>query len=228
METSLHREIKEWYGNAPGARTEVGVQGYRIDAVSSEGELVEVQSGPLGPLRPKLRRLLGEHRIRVVKPVPLTRRIVRRARRDGVDASARLSPKRGSVLDVFDDLIGLTTVFPHANLSVEIWGVDIDEVRVNRKRWPGYMVVDRRLRQLVEKTVLRTANELWTLLPEDMPDPFTTRELAERLERPSAFAQRVAYCLRLTGAARVLGKRGRFPLYSRTTVSETARAGECA
>ena len=138
METSLHRQIKELYGaQRRGADRSVGLHGYRIDAVSSEGELVEVQSGPLGPLRAKLRCLLGEHQVRVIKPVALTRRIVRRARRDGADLSARLSPKRGAVLDVFDDLIGLSTVFPHANLCVEVWGVDIDEVRVMRRPAAG-------------------------------------------------------------------------------------------
>lgn len=215
METSLHRQIKEGFGAGPGARTEVVLNGFRIDAVSAEGELIEVQSGALGPLRAKLRRLLGGHRIRVIKPVVLRRRVVRRARRDGKDLSSRLSPKRGAVLDVFDDLIGLTSVFPHPNLSVEVWGVEIDEVRVPRRRWPGYAVVDRRLREVADKTVLRDSAALWTLLPEDVVDPFTTRDLADGLERSLAFAQRVAYCLQHAGAARLLGKRGRFQLYAR-------------
>jgi hypothetical protein len=215
LETSLHRQIKERFADGCGGRTEVVVRGYRIDAVTSDGELVEVQSGALGPLRGKLRQLLTGHRVRVVKPVVITRRLVRRARRDGADLSSRLSPKRGAVLDVFDDLIGLRAVFPHPNLSLEIWGVEIEEVRVPRRRWPGYAVVDRRLRGVAGKTVVRAPVELWGLLPAGLEDPFTTRELADRLNRPLAFAQRVAYCLRHAGAARSLGKRGRFQLYAR-------------
>lgn len=215
METSLHRQIKEAFGTVAGGRTEVVVRGFRIDAVSAEGELIEVQSGALGPLRGKLRRLLDGHRVRVIKPVVLTRRVVRRARNDGADLSARLSPKRGAVLDVFDDLIGLRTIFPHPNLSLEVWGVAIDEVRVPRRRGPGYAVVDRSLRAVDGKTTLRDPAELWGLLPGDLVDPFTTRDLADRLERPLAFAQRVAYCLRHAGAARALGRQGRFELYAR-------------
>ena len=214
METSLHRQIKEDLGT--GGRTEAFVHGFRIDAVSADGELIEVQSGALGPLRRKLRQLLGGHRVRVIKPVVLRRRVVRRVRRDGADLSSRLSPKRGAVVDVFDDLIGLRAVFPHPNLSLEVWGVEIDEVRIPRRRWPGYAVVDRRLREVAAKAILRTPAELWGLLPSDVVDPFTTHDLAEGLRRPLAFAQRVAYCLRHAGAARSLGKRGRFHLYTRS------------
>lgn len=218
METSLHRELKERYGPGSGAggRLEVSVGGYRIDAVADDGELVEVQSGALGPLCPKVGRLLSGGRVRVVKPVVLARRVVRRARRDGADLSARFSPKRGALLDVFDDLVGFVRVFPHPNLRLEVLGVVIDEVRVARRRWPGYAVVDRTLREVTGGVALRSADDLWTLLPDGLDGPFTTRELAERLGRPVHFAQRVAYCLRLTGAAEAVSKQGNRRIYVRS------------
>ena len=61
METSLHRSLKERYATGGDGRSEVPIRGYRIDAVDEAGRLVEVQSGPLGPLRGKLGRLLPEH-----------------------------------------------------------------------------------------------------------------------------------------------------------------------
>ena len=45
--------------------------------------------------------------------------------------------------------------------------------------------------------------------------PFSTIDLAQRLGRPVWFAQRVAYCLRKTGAARVVGKTGNRLVYLR-------------
>lgn len=194
---------------------EVAVKGYRIDAVAPDGALVEVQSGALGPLRAKLHRLLPEHRIRVIKPVVVERRVVRRARRDGADLSARRSPKRGSLLDVFDDLIGLARTFPHPNLTVDVLAVEIDEVRVPRRRWPGHQVVDRLLRTVVATVSLRDAADLWSLLPVALDGSFTTFDLADRLGRPLAFAQRVGYCLRLSGAAEMVGKRGNRLVYSK-------------
>jgi hypothetical protein len=217
METSLHRSLKERYAAGGDGRAEVPVRGYRIDAIDDTGRLVEVQSGPLAPLRGKLCRLLPDHRIRIVKPVILRRRVVRRLRPDGPDLSSRSSPKRGAMHDVFDDLVGVVRVFPHANLDIEILGVAIDEIRMPRRRRPGYCVADRRLGAIDSTAMLACADDLWALLPDDCDgrEPFTTFDLAKRLDRPPWFAQRVAYCLRITGAARVVGKIGNRLVYAR-------------
>jgi hypothetical protein len=217
METSLHRSLKERYATGGSGRPEVAFQGFRIDAVDEAGRLVEVQSGPLGPLRGKLRRLLLDHRVRIVKPVILRRRLVRRLRADGPDVASRSSPRRGALHDVFDDLMGVVRVFPHSNLEIEVLGVTIDEVRTPRRRRPGYTVADRRLDTICETALIARADDLWTLLPDqcDGRDPFTTFDLSERLGRPQWFAKRVAYCLRLTGAARVVGKSGNRLIYIR-------------
>jgi hypothetical protein len=215
VETSLHRQLKERYGRAADGRVEVALEGFRIDAIDADGALVEVQSGPLGPLQPKLRRLLPAHRVRVIKPVILRRRLIRRERRGGADRSARLSPRRGALIDVFDDLVGLARLLPHPNLDVDVLAVDIDEIRLPRRRWPGYRVLDRRLSAIVETIPLRQGQDLWTLLPDPPPCPFTTRDLAARLERPLDFAQRVAYCLHYAGAVTVVGKQGNSWIYAR-------------
>jgi hypothetical protein len=217
METSLHRSLKERYASGGGRRPEVVVERFRVDAVDASGCLVEIQSGPLGPLCGKLLRLLPEHRIRIVKPVVLRRRVIRRSRPDGPDLRARCSPKRGALHDVFDDLVGVVRVFPHSNLDIEILGVTIDEVRVPRRWGSGYVVTDRRLGAISATISLAKARDLWKLLPDgcDGREPFTTCELAQRLARPLWLAQRLAYCLRLTGAARVVGKSGNRLIYLR-------------
>jgi hypothetical protein len=216
VETLLHQQLKRRFGPEAGGRSEVVVGGFRVDAIAPDGQLVEVQSGALGPLRVKLTRLLRDHRVRVVKPVVVSRRIVRRARGDGPDLSARLSPRRGEAFDVFDDLVGLARIFPHPRLRIDVLAVAIDEVRVPSRRRPGHAVVDRRLRGVVRTVPLEGAGDLWALLPGSLPDPFTTHDLAVGLCRPVPFAQRVAYCLRLSGAAEARGKRGRCRIYTRT------------
>jgi hypothetical protein len=217
METSLHRALKEQFAAGGSGQPEVRLAGFRIDAVDCAGRLVEIQSGPLGPLRRKLGQLLPAHRMRIVKPIVLSRRIVRRRTPEGPDLSARRSPKRGALLDVFDDLLGVVSIFPHANLEIEILEVTIDEVRVPRRRWPGYSVADRILGMIHGTTCLQSADDLWSLLPRHCAgrEPFTTRELAREIDRPIWFAQRVAYCLRLSGAVRVTGKTGNRRIYIR-------------
>jgi len=214
VETSLHRQLKERYGPIAGGRLEVVRDGFRIDAVAADGDLVEVQSGPLSPLRTKLVRLLPENRVRVIKPVVLTRRLIRRARPDGADLSSRMSPRRGALTDVFDDLVGLAPLFPHPHLQVDVLAVAIDELRVVRGRRPGYTVLDRRLQAVLSSVSLRQGHDLLSLLPEGLPNSFTTHDLAAYLNRPLAFAQRVAYCLRSAAAAAVVGKQGNRRIYT--------------
>jgi hypothetical protein len=224
MESSLHRELKALYGE--GGPCEVCCLGYRADAVSPDGEWIEVQSGPLGPLRGKLERLLPARRVRIVKPVVLERRIIRRARAAGPDLGARRSPRRGVLSDVFDDLVGLVRVFPHANLRIDVLGVAIEEIRLIGRRRPGFVVLDRRLVAACSTLTLETAADLWSLLP-DGPlagQPFTTLDLAERLGKGVTFAQRVAYCLRLSGAADVVGKAGNRIIYRRAVGRPTGPA----
>jgi hypothetical protein len=196
---------------------EVTVAGFRIDAVSGSGDLIEIQSGPLGPLRRKLVELLPHHRIRVVKPLDVRRRVIRRSRTDRRESPGRMSPKRRELFDVFEDLIGVASIFPHPNLTIEILSTIIEEIRVPRRRWPGYVVADRRLAEVVGTISLTEAGDLWRLLPDtwDWRDRFTTQDLARRLQRPMPFAQRIAYCLRLSGAARQVAKSRNRLVYER-------------
>jgi len=211
LESTLHRQLKARYGE----QVEVTHGPFRADAIGPDETWIEVQSGALGPLRAKLNRLLPERSVCIVKPIVVERRIVRRARRTGRDLSARLSPRRGSIVDFFDDFLGLAKLFPHPNLSVECLAVAIDEVRVPRKRWPGHTVVDRSLREIRRTERLEVAADLWDLLPGGLSDPFTTVDLAALLGCPVAFAQRVAYGLRHAGAAEPCDKRGNRVVYRR-------------
>jgi hypothetical protein len=215
MESTLHRQLKELYGPAQGGRTEVRIGGYRIDAIDAEGQLVEIQAAALSALRSKLERLLDDYLVRVIKPIPIIRRIVRREKTKGPDLSCRKSPSRGELIDVFDDFIGLAKIFPHPNLTVEVLGVDLEEVRMTRKRRRD-RVIDRRLVEVISRTTLKTADDLWTLLPIGLDEtPFTTLDCARKLGRSSAFAQRVAYCLRHAGAVEELGFQQRRRVYTR-------------
>ena len=209
-------------------RREVAIEGFRIDAVDETGRLVEVQSGALGPLRGKLRRLLPEHRIRIVKPVVLKRRLVRRsqprwtgrlgtaqpqARR--LSRRLRRSDRRGPNLPPFQP--GDRGPGGHdrrgARASPSLAGLSGRRSLPRRDPRSDLACPGRRPVGALAGGLRRAR-------------PFTTRELAEQLERPLWFAQRVAYCLRLTGAARVVGKAGNQLIYVRGL--EHARSAQSA
>ena len=81
METSLHRELKALYAG-PEARFEVPLGKYRIDVANAD-RLVEIQHGSLAAIRDKVRHLLRDHRVLVVKPIVVRKRLVKRAAKGG-------------------------------------------------------------------------------------------------------------------------------------------------
>ena len=131
METSLHRELKAVYADG-SSRVEALLDQYRIDVICGE-ELIEIQHGSLAAIRDKVRRLLKQYRVRVVKPIVRRKQLVRQDARGGRVLSRRCSPKIGKVLDLFQELVYFTRVFPHQNLVLEVPVVDIEEWR-----YPGH------------------------------------------------------------------------------------------
>lgn len=213
-EGPLHAALKDWLAR-PGDRAEVRVDRFHIDLVRADGELVEIQTGAIGPLGPKLDVLLEAHRVRIVHPVAVRRRIVR-VDEHGEVRSARRSPRRASVAELFDHLVSVPTLLDHPNLVVEVLLTSEDHVRgetpARRRRRAGERG-ERRLVEVLERIELRCPADLLDALP-PLPDgPFTTRELAAALACPVGLAQRAAYCLRAMELLEPAGKRGRAPLH---------------
>ncbi|HEV7223654.1 MAG TPA: hypothetical protein VGN42_13185 [Pirellulales bacterium] len=217
METSLHRELKRIYAGAD-ARSEVRHGKYRIDVVDGD-ELVEIQHGSLGAIRHKVRELLQTHAVRVVKPIIANKLLVKRSRKQGPIAERRRSPKQGTLLSLFDELVYFTKVFPHPRLTLEVALVDVEEWRYpgrgrrRRYRKNAFVIEDQKLCQVHSTHRFRTAADLAALLPARLPAPFHSGQLSDALGVPRPVAQRIAYCLRETGAARLIGKQGNALLY---------------
>ena len=212
-EGPLHRDLKQLLA-APGDAFEVKVDGYVIDLVRADGELVEVQTGGFSPLRAKLDALLDRHRIRIVHPVPSRRRIVR-VDEDGEILSERPSPKKPGAATIFEGLVSFPTLLSHPNLVIEILLCREDHIRkpapVRGRRYlrdPG----ERRLHEVLERIELRGPADAAALLPA-IESPFTTRELAKAMRVPLPLAQKAAACLRALEVFTDAGKRGRAPLH---------------
>ncbi len=219
METSLHRQLKAIYAGDDGQQ-EVVCEGYRIDAIRG-GELIEIQHGSLAAIRDKIRRLLKGHRVRIVKPIVANKLLVKLDKRGGTELNRRRSPKRGMLLNVFDELVYFTRVFPHERLTLEVVLVDVEERRYpgygkrrrRRKQGQDFQIEDQRLMGIVASQSFATAADLRKLLPRRMPRQFHTAHLAQRLKAPRWTAQRIAYCLREMGAVEIVGKEGKAILY---------------
>jgi hypothetical protein len=220
METSLHRQLKELYA-ADDAQFEVQLGDYRIDVVTDD-RLIEIQHGPLGAIRDKIRALLrrkDRREVLVVKPIVASKLLIKQSAPGGEVIHRRMSPKRGRLLDLFDDLVHFSNVFPHRRLTLEVPLVEIEELRYpghgRRRRWRlnDHQVEDQRLARVLQTHRFKTSGDLAALIDCPLPRPFHTGHLAESLDVNRWIAQRIAYCLALMGAIRQVGKQGNARLY---------------
>jgi hypothetical protein len=212
-EGPLHAALKAWLAR-PGDRLEVPVDGFVIDLVRADGELVEIQTGSFSPLRSKMDALLDGYRVRIVHPIPSLRRIVR-VDADGTVLSARRSPLRPGWFAVFEGLVSFPTLLGHPNLVIELLLCSEDHVRapspVRGRRYlrdPG----ERRLIEVLDRVELSAPPDLAALVPAPSGE-FTTRELAGAMGVGVPLAQKAAACLRALELFEPAGKRGRAPLY---------------
>ena len=189
---------------------------FRIDAIRGD-QLIEIQFASLASIRDKIRTLVKTSKVRVVKPIVAQRVIVRQTTSDGPVISRRKSPKHGTTLDLFDELVFWTRVFPHPNLTLEVPLVTVEEWRLppdptsrRRRRYKAkHLVKDVVLGEVLESNSFRSCSDLMKLIgASKLPDPFDTSDLAKQLDRPRWSAQRIAYVLRKIGAIDEAGKRG--------------------
>ncbi len=163
--------------------------------------------------------LLKKHRVLVVKPLVARKQLIKLDKKQGRIVSRRFSPKRAQLFDLFDELVYFVSVFPHRRLVLEVPLVEVLELRYpghgRRRRWRrnDFQVEDQKLVRVVETFRFKKPADLCKLLPPDLPTAFHTGHLARGLKVSRPTAQRMAYCLRETGAIRIAGKEGNAILY---------------
>lgn len=214
QEKSLHAALKALYAR-PGDLLETKVDGYIIDVVRDD-TLIEIQTRQFSALKTKLAHLLETHRVRLVHPIAQVRWVVR-VNEDGEIVSRRKSPRRGTVDLLFRELIRFPELIAHPNFSIEIVFTHEEEIWHNdgrgswrRKRWS---IADRRLLSVVEQIAFETPDDFRALLPESLPKPFTTADLAAARGCSRNLAQKMVFCLRQMHVIEIVGKRGNALLY---------------
>lgn len=219
-EKPLHAALKEWYGR-PGDRFEVSVEGYVIDIVRDD-VLVEIQTRNFSAMKRKLAKLTEDHCVRLLYPIALEKWIVKEPKQGESRPKRRKSPKRGTLVSVFEELVSFPQLISNPNFSLVVILIREEEVRRHdgsRRGWrrKGWVTEERRLLEVVDHRLFETPADLADLIPPELADPFTTSRLADALGRPRRLAQQMAYCLREMGAIVAAGKEGRAILYERAS-----------
>jgi hypothetical protein len=227
-EKPLHAALKAWYA-MPDDQVEVPIDGFVIDILRDE-LLIEIQTGGFAKIKRKLFDLVERHPLRLVYPIPREKWLVKLDLDQERVTSRRKSPKRGSEVDLFVELVSFPKLVARSNFALEILLTQEEEIwrYDGRRGWRrrGWVVHERRLLQVVDRHQYQTPSDFMGLLPGGLPQPFTTADLATALSRPRRVAQKMAYCLRKMGALHQVGQKGRAKLYQTPDGGEKCQANQ--
>jgi len=217
-EGSLHAALKERYASSlPTAEIEAAVDGFVIDVVGPD-ELIEIQTGGFAGARRKLERLVEHHRVVLVHPIPAEKWLVL-VDEGGAIVRRRRSPRRAQPIDLFDELVYLPRLVGHPNFRIELVMTCEEEIRGPipagaRFRYPrAWWRLDRRLVEVQETRRIDRPADLLALLPDGLPEVFTTADIAAVSGRSKRLAMRATYCLERCGAVERVGRSGRHSTY---------------
>ena len=226
-EKPLHAALKRWAAE-DGDRFEVPVGRFVADIV--RGDLVlEIQTGSTSVLKRKLSALLARHAVRLLLPVASVKTITT-LDAAGAAIGSRRSPKHGSLLDAFHELINLRALLGDPNFSIDIVLIHEEEVRRPRSRprrrryQKEWEVHERRLVEVIDSVTLQHPADYLAFVPASLAEPFTTGELGKAIGRPSAIARKIAYVLREMGVLAAVGKAGNSILYERNFDANVGRS----
>jgi hypothetical protein len=215
-EGSLHRDLKIRYAG-PGGAVEVSRGGYVCDAVSAEGEAVEVQTGSFGPLKEKVKALLRLGPVRIIHPVIIRKYIELYDTEGNLVRPRRRSPRKGSPWDLFKALLYAPALPVLKGLSIELVLVEVLERRIRDGhgswRRGGDSITDRILIQYHETLALGSVRDFRRLLPFKPGEQFTVKKLAEAEGITTALAGKALYVLANIKAVERTEKKGNAWIY---------------
>ena len=115
----------------------------------------------------------------------------------------------------------LPELLNHPNFSVEVVLPEEEELQTYdpkaRRGRGGWRRKGRHLLNVVERFRLSSADDLWSFVPDGLPDEFTTQDLAAAMGQSKSLARQLAYCLRHLSAVDICGKTGNALVYRRIT-----------
>lgn len=131
-ETHLHRALKDIYAaKNKGAQKEVPCGRYIADIILSSGEIIEIQTGTLASLAPKIKFYLAEKRkIKIVFPF-ITEKYIETINSITGTKKRKKSPKKITIPSIFKELTKIYPFLLEKNFTFEILEVKITEERID-------------------------------------------------------------------------------------------------
>ena len=221
-EKRLHKVLKDYFDPIK-EHQEIPYLGYIAD-VKNESGIIEIQTGGLSPLFPKLSAFLPEDTVYLVHPMIKDKTLAWIDPTIGQISPRRKSPLHETTFDALYELYNIRSHLSSPNLKIRLVFIEIDEYRYRdgygRGGKKGSHRYERIPIQLFDIVCIDSPEDYLMFLPEEFRsgEPFTTKEYGQVMK----VGQRAAYyaltVMTFAGLLRKEGTRGRSHLYMMNSV----------
>ncbi len=189
-EKTIHAVLKYYY--VPDSSFhEQKFAGFIADAYTGQ-EIYEIQTRNFNTLRRKLDAFLPLCNVNIIYPIAHTKYLRYIDKESGEITAPRKSPKTGSPYNIFKELYRIKPYLLHKHIHIRIAMLDVEEYRFldgwNANRHKGASKHDSLPLAFFREIHLDKPGDYAELLPTDLPDLFTTKDLkkAARISQPLA------------------------------------------
>lgn len=214
-EKTLHAVLKSFM-EPEEDHHEIPIDSYVAD-IYRDGQIIEIQTAHMDAMRRKLACFLAQYPVRIVYPIPAEKWIIWVDPASGEPGKRNRSPVKGSFYHAFRELYKIRPFLQDPNLSFELLLVDLDEYRLldgwSRDRKRGSHRYDRIPTRLAGRMELACPRDYMQLVPEGLPEPFTSAQFARAVGFRGKGFSTVTLLLTELGILERTGKKGNAWLY---------------
>lgn len=216
-EKTLHSVLKNYY-EPDSSKQEIKI-GAKVADILNEAGVIEIQTRQFNKLRGKLGVFLPKHPVTIVYPIASCKWLCWIDETTGEVTPRRKSPKKGKPHQIFMELYKIKEYLNNPNLRLRIVMVEVEEYRFlngwSKDRKKGSSCSDRIPIGLDDEINIDTVSDYSKMIPEELPEQFTTKDYSKIAKVPVALAQVSLNVMCSVGAINLVGKQGRLKLYER-------------
>lgn len=211
-EKTLHKTIKNLY-EPNHLYQEIKIDNYYVD-ICKDNNIIEVQTKQFNKFRDKITYLLSlnKYKINIVYPVFTSKMIYNI--NNGEITGPKKSPKKFRIPEVFHELYMIKQLLGHKDLMITLLLFEINEYREITNNRRGYFCYDRIPTKLVDEIVLKDNNDYIKLLPSDLNETFTSKEICLKTKTNVKYVNKMLNVMKHLNVVEVVGKDGRKLLYN--------------
>ena len=214
-EKTVHSTLKQYLSRSLSCQ-EIKIGSFYAD-VCVDGHIYEIQTRQFGNLRDKLAFFLPDYKVTVVYPVTDINYLRWIDPVSGEISAPKKSTHRGNPLSVFEELYRIRPFLSDPNFSLKIVLLETEEYRLldgyGRHKKAKATKCDKLPLSLVAEYDIEIPYDYMMLLPPDLPDSFTAKDLASLAKVPLSLAQTTLLLLSEQGLVKRTGKNGNAYLY---------------